>query len=97
MMYVYIVRCSDGSYYTGVTNSLERRLQEHNSSLDRRVYTFKRRPVQLVFHQYFTNPSDAIRAEKQIKGWRREKKEALIEENYQLLMKLSKSRRATRN
>lgn len=87
--YVYIVRCRDDTYYTGVTNDLNRRIDEHNAGLNPKQYTYKRRPVVLVFHQYFSNPNEAIRAEKQIKGWRRDKKEALISGDYVLLVELS--------
>ncbi|MBK7630463.1 MAG: GIY-YIG nuclease family protein [Ignavibacteriales bacterium] len=75
--FVYIVRCSDGSYYTGVTSNLEKRIAEHNSGLIK-GYTSKRLPLELVYSNRFNNVSDAIRSEKQIKGWRRDKKEALV-------------------
>ncbi|MFO7659979.1 MAG: GIY-YIG nuclease family protein [Candidatus Cloacimonadaceae bacterium] len=88
-MYVYIVRCMDDSYYTGVTNNIDRRVSEHNMGTDPRNYTYSRRPVFLVFFQAFEDPRQAIMAEKQIKGWRREKKEALIAEDYDLLVRLS--------
>jgi putative endonuclease len=76
--YVYILRCVDGSYYVGTTrDSLEKRVSEHQAgAFD--GYTSYRRPVTLVFHQYFQRAEDAVSAERQIKGWRREKKEALI-------------------
>ena len=76
--FVYILRCSDGSYYVGSTSgSLEKRLAEHEAgAFD--GYTSHRRPVSLVFQQAFERIEDAIAAERQIKGWRREKKEALI-------------------
>jgi predicted GIY-YIG superfamily endonuclease len=75
---LYIVLCADGSYYVGTTRcSLERRIAEHNAdTFD--GYTALRRPVTLVFHQFFESVTDAIAAERQIKGWRRQKKQALI-------------------
>ena len=88
-MCVYILHCSDNSYYTGVTNSLTRRISEHDNGADPFSYTFSRRPLNLVFLQYFNNPENAIRLEKQIKRWTRKKKEALIEENWEKLKKLS--------
>ena len=88
-MCVYILQCSDGSYYTGVTNSLNRRIAEHENGKDSFSYTFSRRPLKLVFVQYFNDPENAIRLEKQIKGWTRKKKEALIKENWEALQKLS--------
>ncbi len=92
-MYVYIVKCFDGKYYTGVTNNFENRVSEHNSGLNPKCYTYNRRPVQLVFAQAFPTPRDAIMAEKQIKGWRREKKEALINEDFDLLVELTKTKK----
>ncbi len=89
-MYVYILKCRDKSYYTGVTNNLERRLAEHQSGEVISCYTFKRRPVKLVFYQKFQTPKEAILFEKQVKGWSRAKKEALIESNWESLHKLAK-------
>jgi putative endonuclease len=76
--YLYILRCSDGSYYVGTTrDSLEPRIAKHQAGTWD-GYTPHRRPVTLVFHQHFQRIEDALSAERQIKGWRREKKEALI-------------------
>ncbi len=76
--FVYILRCSDGSYYVGTTrDTLDRRVAEHNAG-GYGGYTAKRRPVTLAYAQEFANITDAIAAERQVKGWRREKKEALI-------------------
>ena len=86
---VYIVNCKDDSYYTGVTNNVERRIVEHNSGLDKKSYTYSRRPVKLVYSQEFSDPNEAIRFEKQVKGWSRAKKEALIEGNFEKLVRLS--------
>ncbi len=90
--YVYIVKCSDGSYYTGITNNVERRIAEHNKGINRDCYTFNRRPVELVFSVYFIDPQQAIKLEKQIKGWTRKKKEAIIQGNWNELKILSKSK-----
>ncbi len=90
--FVYIVKCSDESYYTGVTSNLEKRLNEHNSGVFK-GYTSLRLPVELVYSNRFTNVNDAIRAEKQIKGWSRSKKEALIKGDFDKLALLSKSKR----
>ena len=79
---VYILKCSDSSYYTGVTNDIERRIFEHNSGESKGAYTHSRRPVALVFHYQFNDINDAIAIEKQIKGWTRKKKEALIKEDW---------------
>ena len=89
--YVYILKCSDGSYYTGVTNNVDKRLQEHNSDNSVTSYTFRRRPVQLVYSQQFNDIMQAIELEKQIKGWSRRKKEALINEDWEKLKLYSKN------
>ena len=90
-MYVYILECSDLSYYIGVSNNLERRFQEHILGLNRNCYTFTRRPLMLVFSGIFSDPKSAIEFEKKIKGWSRVKKKALIEGKFELLPALSQS------
>lgn len=76
--YVYILRCADGSYYVGSTRtSLEQRVAQHNAG-NFGGYTARRRPVTLVFQQDFDRITDATAAERQLKGWTRAKKEALI-------------------
>ena len=87
--FVYIVKCSDNSYYTGITNDLERRLYEHNNSNDSNSYTFNKRPINLMFYEPFKDVNQAISFEKRIKGWTRKKKEALIENNWEKLKDLS--------
>jgi len=94
-MAVYILRCSDGSYYTGVTNDLETRLEQHQAGTSPKAYTYTRRPVELVFFEQFYAPEQAIEFEKQVKGWTRKKKEALIERNWQKLKELSICKNAT--
>jgi putative endonuclease len=90
--YVYILKCSDLSYYTGITNDLERRLNEHQSGFYRAAFTYERRPVELVFYEEFNDPRCAIEFEKQVKGWCRKKKEALISQNWDKLKELSECR-----
>lgn len=90
--YVYIVQCNDGLYYTGVTNDLDRRLWEHNTGYVTDCFTYKRRPVELKYHQHFTDINNAIALEKQIKGWSRKKKEALFENNWEEIKRLAKSK-----
>ncbi|HXZ01022.1 MAG TPA: GIY-YIG nuclease family protein [Stellaceae bacterium] len=91
--YLYILRCADSSYYVGTTRaSLEERLAQHNAgTFD--GYTARRRPVILVFQEHFDRITDAIAAERQVKGWRRDKKEALIRGDYDALRRLSASYR----
>src|SRR5687767_9614118 len=74
---VYVLRCSDGSYYTGHTDNLDTRMGQHQSG-EIPGYTSKRRPVTLVYSQDFTTRDEALSAEMQIKGWTRAKKEALF-------------------
>ena len=90
--YVYILKCADNSYYTGITNDISRRVDEHNNGADPSSYTFKRRPVQLVFSAEFNGANRAILFEKQVKGWSRKKKEAIINGNWELLPELSKNK-----
>ena len=87
---LYNLRCADGTYYVGVTrDSLKKRLGEHEAgTFD--GYTARRRPVSLVFHQHFERIEDAIAAERQVKGWRREKKEALMRGEYASLPRLAR-------
>ncbi len=91
-MYVYILNCSDSSYYTGVTNDINRRLEEHQQGINKTCYTYTRRPVTLVFTAEFPDPVQAIAFEKQVKGWSRKKKEAIIKGKWELLPELSKSK-----
>ena len=92
--WVYILKCSDGSYYTGCTNNLEKRIQEHNfKKYDN--YTSSRLPIELVYSQRFENIIDAIEAERQIKGWSRRKKEALINGDFDLLHNLAECKNQT--
>ncbi len=93
--YVYILKCSDNSYYTGITNNLEKRFKEHQLGNKKDSYTFKRRPLSLEFYQEFNDVLQAIYFEKKIKGWTRAKKKALIEGNYDMLQILSECRNAT--
>ena len=94
-MFVYILKCSDSSYYIGITNNLERRFNEHCESMDEKSYTFNRRPLKLVYYEHFLSPMQAIKREKQLKGWSRKKKEALINGNIELLKELAKSHGST--
>jgi predicted GIY-YIG superfamily endonuclease len=89
--WVYIVRCRDGSYYVGTTrNQLEQRIADHNNGRFE-GYTAERLPVTLVFAQSFQRITDAIAAERQIKGWSRAKKEALIAGDFDRLVLLARS------
>ncbi|MCF8209125.1 MAG: GIY-YIG nuclease family protein [Rhodoferax sp.] len=76
--WVYIVRCADQSYYTGHTDNLDHRIAQHENGDIPNCYTFKRRPINLVFSQPFVTREEALSAEQQIKGWSRKKKEAMM-------------------
>jgi putative endonuclease len=93
--YVYILKCSDESYYTGVTNNLEKRFKQHQFGLNKGSYTYNRRPLTLEFHQEFNDVLQAIYFEKKIKGWTRLKKRALINGDFDMLQILSECRNAT--
>ncbi len=88
---MYILECSDGSYYTGHTDDLEKRLAEHEQKTFK-CYTSKRLPVKLVFCSDFSSRIDALESERRIKGWSRLKKQALINGDWQELVRLSKCR-----
>ena len=90
--HLYVVRCADGSYYTGTARAgLDQRVAQHNAGTYD-GYTAKRRPVTLVFSQWFDRIVDAIAAERQVKGWSRAKKEALIRGDFDQLRLLAKRR-----
>jgi len=94
--WVYILRCADGSYYTGHTENLEKRLAEHTIGTIPTCYAFKRRPVELVFSQTFPTREEALGTEQQIKGWRRSKKEAMIRNDWSEVSRLAQSTKAVR-
>ena len=91
MGYVYILKCADGSYYTGSTKDIDLRLKQHNAGLGAN-YTEKRLPLELVYFEKFQNINDAFNRDKQIQGWSRKKKEALINSTPFILPELSKSK-----
>jgi putative endonuclease len=92
LSYVYILKCNDNSYYTGVTSKLEQRFERHQRGFYKSCYTYLRRPISLVFYASFTDINLAIDTEKQIKKWSRAKKEALINDEYEALPNLAKKK-----
>ena len=90
--WVYILRCADGSYYTGHTDNLEHRTQQHHAGAITSCYTYKRRPLQLVFSQDFATREEALASEQQIKGWSRKKKEAMMRGDWAEVSRLAKSK-----
>ncbi len=87
--FVYILQCSDGTYYTGSTTDLERRLEQHQAG-EGAKYTKQRRPVKLIYSEEFDRIAAAFYREKQIQSWSRKKKEAFIEGRLDDLPSLSK-------
>jgi len=96
--WLYILRCSDGSYYTGTSRQeeLDTRISEHNLGTHD-GYTAARRPVELVYSAHFDSIVEAIASERQIKGWSRAKKEALIRGDYDALPTLAARRKKSRS
>ena len=86
------MKCSDNTYYTGITSNLERRIIEHKLGKNIESYTYKRRPIKLMFYAEFTDISIAIQTEKQIKKWSKAKKEALINNEFDKLPNLAKKK-----
>lgn len=86
--YMYILECSDGSYYTGSTNNLELRLIQHQNG-EGANHTKKRLPIKLIYYEEFQRIDFAFYREKQLQGWNRKKKEALINNNIKELPLLS--------
>jgi putative endonuclease len=90
--WLYILRCADGSYYTGTTRTdLEMRVAQHNAGTFG-GYTAERLPTELVYSEHFEQIVDAIEAERKIKGWSRTKKEALIAGDFVRLRNLARRR-----
>ena len=86
---MYILECADGSYYVGSTRNLDRRIAEHQQGLGAK-YTLGRLPVKLVYGEEYDRIADAYAREKQVQGWRRAKREALIYGDPELLPELAK-------
>lgn len=82
--YLYILKCRDGSYYVGHTDDLDKRMDEHAEG-SCGGYTARRRPVELVFVDEFATREETIERERQLKGWSRAKKEALIRRDWEEL------------
>ena len=90
--YVYILRCADGTYYTGHTDDLDRRMAQHSVG-EGCAYTSKRRPLKLLWATDCQSREQGWELEKQLQGWSRAKKEALMRGDFEALPALSRSRR----
>lgn len=93
---IYILKCSDGTYYTGMTRELDARVQEHQTGAYPDAYTFRRRPVQLVWSEVVESYQVAFQWEHQIKGWSKAKKEALIRGDIEGIHEIVKAERKRR-
>lgn len=89
--WVYILHCADGSYYTGHTDNLERRIGQHQSG-EIGGYTATHKPISLVFSQECPSREEALRAERQLKGWSRKKKEAMMRGDWTTINQLSRGK-----
>jgi putative endonuclease len=89
---MYILRCSNGQYYVGSTKELAQRMEQHQQG-EGSKFTKKHLPVELVYYEEYQRIDEAFIREHQIKGWNRKKKEALINQQYELLPKLSESKK----
>jgi putative endonuclease len=85
MFWVYMLKCADNSYYVGHTEHLENRLMQHHYKKYPNCYTATRLPVKLIYSQEFNTREEALASERQIKGWSRKKKEALIKGDWHAL------------
>ncbi len=90
--YAYMLKCSDGSYYVGSTDDLEKRIGQHQTG-EGCKYTLTRRPVKLVWSEEFPAREEAKAMEARLKGWRRAKKEALIEGRFDKISEMAKRRK----
>jgi len=93
--FVYILECTNEFLYIGITNNIERRVQEHSEGLNQNCYTYNHKPVELIFKQEFNDVNQAIYFEKKIKKWSRKKKLALANNDFNLLKILSECRNVT--
>lgn len=91
MFWIYRLRCADGSFYLGHTDDIERRLDEHHAGRCA-CYTQSRRPLVLAFSQEFSTREEALIAERQIKGWSRAKKQALVDGDWEAINRLGRGR-----
>lgn len=87
--WVYILKCVDGSYYTGHTDNLDQRISQHHHRAFPTCYTANKLPVVLVFSQEFPTREAALASEQQIKGWSRKKKEAMMKGDWQEVARLA--------
>ena len=97
--FVYMLECADGAFYVGSYrgDDLDVRVEEHNTGYRKSAWTYSRRPVALVWAEHFSRYDEAVARERQLKGWSRAKKRALITGDYAEISRMSKSRSAKRD
>jgi putative endonuclease len=95
LFWVYILQCADGSFYTGHTDDLDKRVAEHSVG-EGSAHTRRRRPVKLVYTEQFSTRLEALEAELRIKGWSRAKKHALIAGDWDRISRLAHQTRRKR-
>ena len=89
--YVYILKCRDGSYYTGHTDNIQLRMAHYQQGTFPKCYTASRLPVELVFTQQFPTREEALASERRIKGWSRKKKEAMMRGDWNEVSRLAQN------
>ena len=94
--FVYMLLCSDRSFYIGLTSDLSKRMNEHEMGVEPSSYTHSRRPIKLVWAQEFPSHEDAFAFERQIKGWSRAKKKALINDDWEEIHQIVRRERKSR-
>ena len=94
--YVYILKCADDSCYTGSTDDLSKSIWQHREGVTPSSYTFSRRPVELVWNEEVATYHEALTHERQIKGWSRAKKEALMRTDFEGIHEIVKAERIRR-
>lgn len=93
--YVFILRCKDGRFYTGITTDLKKEIENHENGVNRKSFTFYRRPLILEWYQTFTNRDQALAIKKKLTGWSAQKKQAFLEKNFDHIITLAECRNAT--
>lgn len=93
--YVYILKCTDDSLYTGITSNFDQRWIQHQEGHFKDCYTYKRRPLQLEYQVAFLDVIQAILFEKRVKGWSRAKKTALVNKDFEAIQLLAECRNFT--
>ena len=90
--YMYILKCANGKYYVGSTTDLEKRIQQHQQGEGGAMFTKGHLPVELVYFEKYERIDEAFNRERQVHGWSRAKKEALIRGDFEVLRLLSQSK-----